>query len=668
MIVQNTLLHGGDYNPDQWLDDPEVLEQDIVLLKNAHINFVTLGVFSWLQLEPEEGVFTFAWLDAIIDRLYCEGISVVLATPSGAKPVWMSQKYPEVHRVNGRGQRELAGNRHNHCMSSPVYREKVYIINTQMAERYGNHPAVVLWHISNEYAGHCYCELCKEKFRTFLAEKYQTIEKLNSCWWNAFWSHGYNSFDQIEPPFEHGEQSNIALALDWNRFTACNTIDFYNHEVAAIRVHSSIPATTNFFGGNHLHLDYFAFAQHVDVVAYDAYPLWHSGDDYTNALQASFMYDLMRSLKQKPFLLMESTPSAANWRHASKLKRPGFHALASIQALAHGSDMVGYFQMRKSRGQCEKFHSAVIDHDSSLQNRTYQEVCALGKALLQLGELVGSITHNEIAIYLDWSNSDALDYNKGPRMGGIGYVAEVEKYYTALVSLGYGVDFCTKDSNLDRYKLLVLPMVYSAPKEFWNTVSTFVDTGGKVVSTYMSGYADENDLIYKTGRHKNLSELIGADYHELDALEDADINYTEIFGKTFQVQELCELNHQKDNRTIATYQKDYYQGQPTITERNGNYHIAARIETAGITHFFSHILDVSGELAIEKVLEIGNTELIVTKRVMQEKEYLFVLNFTSDPITLSLPKVYRDILQNKELTTLSLGGFGYAILQHRAKV
>ena len=171
-MIMPVLGHGADYNPDQWLDRPDILEQDIELMKKARVNIVSLGIFAWAALEPEEGRFNFDWMAEIIDRLYAAGVSVNLATPTAARPAWMAKKYPEVRRVNAQRQRELYGDRHNHCYTSPVYREKTRIINQELARRFGRHPAVVLWHINNEYGGECHCELCQQAFRDWPEELY----------------------------------------------------------------------------------------------------------------------------------------------------------------------------------------------------------------------------------------------------------------------------------------------------------------------------------------------------------------------------------------------------------------------------------------------------------------------------------------------------------------
>ena len=168
MVKFDALLYGGDYNPEQWMEYPEILEQDLEMMRKAKINIVSVGIFSWAMLEPEEGVFQFEWLENIVDRLYQNGVSVFLATPSGARPKWLADKYPEVLRVDETGHRNFFGERHNHCYTSPVYREKVRIINQELVRRIGNHPGVKLWHLSNEYGGECYCPLCQQEFRIFI--------------------------------------------------------------------------------------------------------------------------------------------------------------------------------------------------------------------------------------------------------------------------------------------------------------------------------------------------------------------------------------------------------------------------------------------------------------------------------------------------------------------
>ena len=242
------IMHGGDYNPEQWLDRPDILEEDIRMMKKAGMNCATLGVFSWSTYEPREGEFHFAWLHDIMDKLYANGIYTILATPSGARPAWLDETYPECRRVDSYGVREHHGVRHNHCMSAPVYRKKVSVIVNKLADEFGNHPGLLMWHISNEFGGECYCPHCVKRFQDYLAEKFDhDIEKLNKAWWTTFWSHTYNDFSQIEPPYRNGEFSIMGLNLEWKRFTTWNMTDYMKAEIAILKERTpQIPVTTNF--------------------------------------------------------------------------------------------------------------------------------------------------------------------------------------------------------------------------------------------------------------------------------------------------------------------------------------------------------------------------------------------------------------------------------------
>jgi beta-galactosidase len=344
-------LHGGDYNPEQWADYKGVWEEDMRLMKLAGCNTMSVGIFSWVNYEPKEGKFDFSWLDRIMDMLAENNAFAVLATPSGAKPAWMSEKYPEIRRVTEDGHRDPHVFRHNHCYTSPIYRKKISIINRKLAARYKNHPALLVWHISNEYGGKCYCDLCWEAFRAWLKKRYRTLENLNHSWWTNFWSHKYTDWSQINiiDASVHG------LELDWKRFVTHQTTDFMRQEIAPLKeLTPKVPVTTNFMGTSP-GLDYWQMAPYLDVISWDIYPDWRGDEqDKWPALRTSFHHDLNRSFKQgKPFMLMENTPSAVNWKELSRNKVPGAHLLASMQAVAHGSDTVQYFQWRKSRGSCE---------------------------------------------------------------------------------------------------------------------------------------------------------------------------------------------------------------------------------------------------------------------------------------------------------------------------
>ncbi|MDP9314921.1 MAG: beta-galactosidase, partial [Chloroflexota bacterium] len=300
------IWHGGDYNPEQW--PPEVWDEDVLLMQQAHFNIATIGVFSWVSLQPAEDRWTWAWLDSVIEKLTNAGRNICLATPTAAQPAWMSQAYPDVLRSDDRGQRVHHGGRTNYCPNSPNYRRLAMQIATKLAERYGDLPNLLLWHVSNEYATPCYCDLCAQAFRGWLQQRYRSLDELNARWWTPFWSHTYTDWSQIEPPYADGERNIHGLTIDYRRFQSDSLLECYKLERDAIReITPNIPITTNFMG-TYPHLDYRAWAQEVDVIAWDCYP-WpkaYPGD-------IAFLHDLNCGLKDgQPFMLMEQTPSSQN--------------------------------------------------------------------------------------------------------------------------------------------------------------------------------------------------------------------------------------------------------------------------------------------------------------------------------------------------------------------
>ncbi|WP_339825414.1 beta-galactosidase [Paenibacillus sp. FSL R7-0163] len=677
------MLHGADYNPEQWLKYPEVLREDIRLMKLAGCNVMSVGIFSWVSLEPEEGVFTFEWLDGVLDSFAENGIYAILATPSGARPAWMSQKYPEVLRVERNRVHNLHGFRHNHCYTSPVYREKTAILNAKLAERYSQHPAIIGWHISNEFGGECHCELCQDAFREWLKVKYNnSLDEVNHAWWATFWSHTYTSWSQIESPAPHGETQVHGLNLDWRRFVSERTIDFCQHEINTVRPYNpELPITTN------MHMidgiDYRELAKILDVVSWDAYPDWHyteDGDDTRLAAWTAMHYDLMRSFKKKPFLLMESTPSLTNWQSVSKLKRPGMHKLSSLQAVAHGSDSVQYFQWRKSRGSSEKFHGAVVDHSGHSETRVFQDVAEVGKTLAGMTEVVGTSTPAQTAIIFDWDNRWAIKDAQGIRNSGLRYEETVLQHYRALWELGIPVDIIGSGDDLSAYKLVVAPMLYLISEENGKRIEKYVEQGGTFLATYWSGVVNETDLCHLGGFPGPLRRTLGIWAEETEGLHSRDLNglVMEAGNKLklsgdYDAHEIAELIHLEGAEALGHYRNDFYAGRPALTVNRfgeGNaYHLATRVkDTSFYVELYAAITSKAGiTRAMESELPAGVTAQL---RTDGESDYVFVQNFSGSPQTVELDGAeYTDLetgLSAPALLNLAVNGL--AMLKRKALV
>ncbi|NBC70630.1 beta-galactosidase [Paenibacillus sacheonensis] len=671
------LMHGADYNPDQWLHDPDVLKEDIRLMKLAGCNVMAVGIFSWAALEPAEGVFEFGWLDGVLDTFAENGIYAWLATPSGARPAWMSEKYPEVLRVEANRVRNLHGIRHNHCYSSPVYREKTAVINGLLAERYAQHPAVVGWHISNEYLGECHCGYCQAEFREWLQAKYVTLEALNFSWWTSFWAHTFTDWSQIESPAPHGEYAVHGHNLDWRRFVTDQTIAFCRHEIEAVRsANPALPVTTNM----HMieSLDYRKLARELDVISWDAYPTWHEAkDDSGIASSFAFYHDLYRSMKRQPFLLMESVPSATNWQAVSKLKRPGMHRLSSLQAVAHGSDSVQYFQWRKSRGASEKFHGAVVDHAGHEHTRVFEDVAALGRTLAAVSEITGTPTPAETAILFDWDNRWAVKDAGGPRNTGIHYEETVMAHHRAFWELGVPTDIVGSEDDWAGYRLIVAPMLYLCREETGRKLEQFVEGGGTLVTTYWSGIVDERDLVHLGGWPGPLRKTLGIWAEEIDGLYDGDRNGIELAAGNplgiegrFGSHELCELIHAETAEVLGVYTDDFYAGRPALTVnrlgRGRAYHMATRLKGDFLLAFYARVAEEAGvPRTLPADLPSGVTAQV---RTDCESEYVFLMNFSGEAQQVELDaRGYVDLESGEQVEgSASLPIYGVRILKRRA--
>ena len=668
------LLHGGDYCPEQWLAYPEVLEEDIRLMKLAKINSVTMGMFAWGVLEPKEGQYNFDWLDERMNRMEKEGIKVILGTPSGARPAWLDLNYPEVRRVAANGHRNLRGGRHNHCFTSPVYREKVTAINKEMAKRYAKHPAFILWHLSNEYSGECHCDLCQEAFRQWLRERYNNdIEALNHAWWSRFWSRGFTGFEQIASPMKHGEMSVHGLILDWKRFCSHQTDNFIQMEIDSLRpFNPDIPITTNNMG-TFPGLDLWKQSEKLDLVCWDSYPTYDDSlaEPWEDIALHAFTHDLNRSLKDgKPFLLMESTPSQTNWKPTNGLKPPGIHQLLSLQAVAHGSDSVQYFQWRKSRGSFEKYHGAVVDHCGTEDTRVFKEVTEVGHILQKLDAagLAGCTTNAKAAVLYDWENLWAIEGFMGFQNDSArrGYRETCVNHYRGFWENGIPCDIVGEDSDISSYKILAAPMMHMLRPGMAARLKEFVKGGGILITTYLTGYVNETDLCFlEKWPGDGLGEVVGIWAEELDGLFDNADRSLRYMGVDYKVFDFAEIIHPtKDTEVLAAYTSGFYAGHAALTRnRYGEgaaYHIAARTDFEFIKILYANILreaDVKPPVNLRDVPE----GVSITVRSDGVKEFIFLMNFSEEAKQLLITdgKVYTDILSGQtvgEAFTLPVHG------------
>ncbi|MFI2297188.1 beta-galactosidase [Isoptericola sp. NPDC019571] len=640
------VVFGGDYNPEQWPRD--VWDEDVRLMKEAGVGMTTVGVFSWSVLEPQDGVFDFAWLDDVMDRMHGAGIAVDLATPNAAPPPWMAQSFPESMMVERDGTRMDTGSRGHFCPSSPVYRDRSRRIARALAERYGDHPALAMWHVGNEYHAQCFCDRCDERFRDWLQEKYGSLPELNRRWVTAVWSQQYSSWEQVHLPKPVRGRVNPARELDYSRFNSDLQLELFCHERDLLHaITPDVPVTTNFFQGHSLN-DYHRWGAEVDVVSFDSYPDPGSPDA---APRAALHHDLMRSVGGgQPWLLLEQAAAGVSQWKRNYVKKPGRMRLDSYQSVARGADSVMFFQWRAAAAGQEKFHSAILPHGGT-QSRSWREVSHLGNELPRISEVVGARTDADVAIVWDWENWWAVEGCFHPA-NDFSHAQVLLEHYTALWKRNIATDVVTLSSDLSRYKVLVVPNQYLVSAEQRAALRDFVEGGGHVLVSYFSGIVDQDDQVIAGGYPGGLRDVIGGHVLELSPmLPEDDVSIRAVGGQDLLPENFTgRANRWQDDliaegaSVVAEYQGGYLDGVPAIVDHRLGagrcVYLGTTLDEVSFADVLGGVLDGAGIAPVHAAPE----GVEAAERVGDRQRYLFLLNHAGAPATVRLERAGTDVL------------------------
>jgi len=654
---------GGDYNPEQW--DRAVWDEDVALMREAGVNLVTLGVFAWASLEPAPGTFTFGWLDDVMDLLHANGISVDLATPTAAPPAWLAREHPETLPVTEDGLVFGFGNRLHYDPTSPVYRRHAARITHALAERYSRHPALAMWHISNEYGPVAYTPSAAAGFQAWLRRKYGDLDVLNDAWYTRFWSQRYTDWAQVCPPELPRSWSNPARRLDFIRFTSDALLECFTAERDIVRsFRDDVPVLTNFMRF-YKRADYWRWAREADAVALDIYPDPCADDSHVGA---AVNFDLMRSLRGAPWLLMEQAASAVSQWRVNNVKRPGRMRLGSYQAIAHGADSVLFFQWRASRGGHERFHSAMLPH-SGTGARTWAEVCSLGNELPRIAAVAGSVSRAEIAVLFDWDIWWALTESHGLPRNDFDYPLLVTEHYRPLYEAHHGIDLVCATSDLSGYRLVVVPNAYLASGELTSALTAFVAGGGTLVCSFFSGVADENNQVVQPAYPGAFRALVGAyidEYWPARPGEEFSVDFAEGGG--------CAANWWQESilpetgTVVARFSSGALAGRPAVLSNEVGagrvVYIGTRLDEAGLAVV---LLGAAAAVGIRPVVGDAPRYVEATRRAGDSADYLFLLNHSgTEPAVLAIEPGGTDLITGSPVPgSFTLPPLAVAVVAYR---
>ncbi len=666
-FVLPDIYFGGDYTPEHF--PKQVMEEDMRLMKKAGVNIATINVFSWGQLQPNEDTWCFEWLDEIMDTLAKNGVYADMGTATASTPAWIAKKYPEILPYDKNGIRFNHGSRQTFNPNSPKYKELSQKLVRKIAERYKDHPALCMWHVNNELShqvNYDYSEITAEKFRNWCKEKYGTCENLNKTWGLDFWGNNIYEWDELVPPMKTAHQVSTSLLLDWKRFTSECYMDVARNEIEILReVTPNVPITTNFLY-EFKRLDYFVWAEIIDFISVSSFP-----DPKTNNHpgEAALSHDMMRGLKDQPFVLLEQAPSQVNWRLANVNKKPGVMRLWSHQGMAHGSDSFLFFQWRASVHGSEKFHSAIVPHIGE-NSRVFREMTEFGNELPNLKEIVGSDVQADVAIVLDYNNWWTVEFTPGPT-ALLKYLENIQAYHYPLYEQNITVDIVPYDRDLSKYKVVIAPVLYMLKPGFKESIEKFVSEGGTFITTFFSGVVDEHDKVFDGGYPGPLSDLLGLKVEEFEAMKPYIKNSLVMNGKLanvsgeFESSLWCDILQLGTAQSLAEYGKDFFKGTAALTVNDFGKGKAYYVATLPDNDFMRKFLkQVCAEQGVKPVLEAPErVEAVV--RCDGDNDYLFVMNHNYEPVEVTLPGgEYFDLLtQTKMRGTIKLDAVQSVILK-----
>ncbi|MBV7698062.1 beta-galactosidase [Streptomyces sp. TRM70350] len=648
-VTRGRLLFGGDYNPEQWPE--ETWPDDVRLMKAAGVNSVTLGVFSWSELEPAPGERNFGWLDRLMDLLHEGGIGVVLATPTASPPPWLGRLHPDTLPRDADGRVELWGGRQHFSHSSATYRRHAAAITEDLAARYGGHPALTMWHINNEYCTFDYGDEAAERFRNWLKDRYGTLDALNSAWGTAFWSQRYDTWTGILPPRHAHYMKNPTQLLDFRRFTSDMLLECYAAERDIVRCHTPhIPVTSNFMP-LWIGQDAWRWAEEEDVVSVDLYP---DPRDPLGAQQGALIQDMTRSQARGPWMLMEQAAGPVNWRGVNHPKPRGLNRLWSLQAVARGADAVCYFQWRQSRQGAEKFHSGMVSHAGE-QGRTYQEVKQLGAELAKISqEVTGRHISADVAVLHDW-HAWWAGVQDGRLSTEVDHPAVLRAWHRALWEAHLTTDFAHPEHDLTGYRLVVAPQLYLLTDTAIDNLISYVRQGGTLVCGFLTGVADEDDRVRPGGMDARLRELFGIrTLHEWWPLDAGEAVACDGFDGTLWSE---EIEAEPSVTETVPYKGGELDGLPAVLRKDRAWYVSTLPEPDALRELLTRI---AADAQVRPVLD----GLPTTVEAVRRGDLLFVLNHGREPVTVPVPGTHHDLLGDTTVQDeVRLDRYGVAVLK-----
>jgi len=683
------MYFGADYHPEHWVhpyagtaEDPEARwKTDIELMVAAGMNTVRMGEFVWGLCEPAEGQFDFSWLKRVMDLMAAEDIKIVLATPTAAPPIWLTQKYPQVLPKDERGLPLCEGTRHACCLNSDLYWNFSKKIVRAMAEALGHHPQLIAWQIDNNVGAHSiqpsFNEETRRDWHSWLQAKYETLDRLNDLMGTRFWGQTVRDWSHVPMPRLAPAPHNPALMLDWRRFYSDTIVAFVRMQAEILReITPHAPVTTNIraFGQQ---VDLFDVGEVLDFVSLNSNATTRSKSS-ENACEVDLLRSLKKSGVKTPsgdsgFWVIEQKAGHVNWQDVNSLVRPGVVRLFTYQTISRGANGVLYFFWRQPRIGQEKFYGGVLTHDGRGENRIYKEISQIGQEIKRLGPaLEGTEVHAEVCILYTHDNDWTLSLPRQPNTF-FSLREHVQLFYTALHDRNIPVDFARPRDDLSKYKLVIAPSLSLLSAGEADALKFYVQNGGTLVATCNTGLVDEHQIASDSGYPAFMSDLFGMEVIEFDPLAPEDENHLAFRG-AFHASRLhtarlwCDIIEPHGCQILATFSRDFYGGNPAVTQQTFGLGTAIYIGTISQQDFYYDLITwLRNTCLLRQLLKVPDT-IEVSLRQKGDAKVFFLLNHQSTPVRITFYKPMHDFLTERTFSgNYDVPPHGVLVLdEHRA--
>ncbi len=494
---------GVCYYPEHW--DETLWPEDAKRMKEAGLSWVRIGEFAWSRLEAKEGEFSWDWLDRAVEILGAAGLKIIMGTPSATPPKWVVNKFPDMIPVDIHGQDRKFGSRRHYTFSHLGYRAEAARMAQQMAKRYGDNPHIHAWQIDNEYGCHdttlSYAECDKTGFQNWLGQKYQSPDALNRAWGNVFWSMEYESFDEVDLPNLTVTEANPAHWLDFRRYASAQVVAFNKAQVEAMRPHATQAFIHNYMG-RITDFDHFEVGKDLEIASWDSYPMGFLEQVLNEESEAwkaqfcqqgdpdfqAFHHDLYRAVGKGRWWVMEQQPGPVNWAPSNPIPLDGMVKLWTMEAIAHGAEVVSYFRWRQAPFAQEQMHAGLLrpDHQAARALIEAQEAAGEIEALGEVKQIEA-----DVAIVFDYESQWAWEVQ--PQGQGFDYFRLVFEQYRALRKLGLSVDILPANTKeFGARKLVLIPALMCWGDEILQAIQSFK---GVVLAGPRTGSKDKNFSI-----------------------------------------------------------------------------------------------------------------------------------------------------------------------------